>query len=342
MSDKIKPSKSIKDKTKEKPKVYIKGHKPSYSADTGYASGNSSPYLEERSPDQYTSKPKPLMPTTDVTRYETIDGQPRKVTYITKDGKTIKYISKTPAIIRDDDYVPSSALTTQMTDPYKAKYKQTKKAHDELQKAYADMNETAQYNYDAARQEEAARVLEAKQTASQIKELEKQLRELTVEQTILKSQAEEHKSQAEKAERKRLEAEQKYEKHKLEVELSARRQELQRREEKLAQKQWAEIEAAESPLSPRFKPKPLVTQEDPRKATFRRSADLTELSKPTLAPGLSNPFMESIYEAQRDYEKKKSQSNEKDKDEEERKAVRFSSSNRRSPWARRESQSFHK
>lgn len=344
MDDRIKPVKSSKDKPKEKTKVYQKGHKPSYSADTGYASGYSSPYLEERTPEQYVSKSKPSKPTTDVTRYETIDGKPRKITYITKDGKTVKYISRTPVTSRDEEYVPSSALVIPADDPYKSKYKQTKKAHEELQKAFGDVNETARFNYDAAKSEEAARVMEAKQAALQIEKLEKQLRDFTLQQAILESQAAE-------SDRKRIEAEQKYEKHKLEVELSARRQELQRREEKLREKQWAEIEATESPLSPRFKPKstlpPLITQED-RKATFRKSTDLSNLKSgytsmtpiykptPTQAP---DPFMSSIYEAQRDYDKK-NQAKDKD-DEDVRKEVRFTSS-RRSPRARRESQSFYK
>lgn len=351
MDDRSKKS-SKDNKSKEKPKVYVKAHKQSYSADTGYASGYSSPRLEDRSPDQYALKPKtPKLASADITRYETIDGKPRKVTYITKDGKTVKYISRTPVTAIDDEYVPSTALTFPAQDPYKTKYKLTKKAHDELQKAFEDVNETARYNYDAAVQEEAARIATAQQTALQIEKLEKQLRDLTVEQTVLKSQALE-------SDRKRLEAEQRYAKRELEVELSARRQELKEREDreaKLAQRQWAEIQAAESPLSPRFKRQstlpPLVTQED-RKVTFRRPTDVvksgygsstpataTAKPTPTLAP--SNVFMDPIYEAQRDYDKKAQGLDGEDRQR--ASDVKYGiSTARKSPRARRESTAFYK
>lgn len=236
MDDKTKRS------SKDKPKVYNKGHKSSYSADTGYFSGNSSPRLEERSPDQYTSKPKLAKSSSDNTKYETIDGKTRQVKYITKDGKVVRYTSRSPGTRSDDEYVTSTAIVARTPDLYKTKYKETKKAHSELQKAFEDANETARFNYDAAKQEETARVVAEnarlaadKRAADRIAKLEQELLDLSLEQAKLRSKAAE-------SDRRLIEERQKREKRELEDQISARRreqsEEAKRRERERELEEW--------------------------------------------------------------------------------------------------------
>lgn len=229
-------------------------------------------------------------------------------------------------------------------DLYKTKYKETKKAHSELQKAFEDANETARFNYDAAKQEETARVVAEnarlaadKRAADRIAKLEQELLDLSLEQAKLRSKAAE-------SDRRLIEERQKREKRELEDQISARRREQseeakrRERELELEQRQWAEINA--TPLSPRFKRSgtlpPLVTQED-KKATFRKSSDLTKSGyavtpKPAANLDPTSVFMNPIFEAARDYDKKTQGINEEDKQR----------APRKTPRARRESQGFYK
>lgn len=295
--------KAKKDKKapKEKPKVSVSGHKPHQSYDTGY--GSSSPYsFEERSPDQYSPSPKTAKPKPDTTVYETVGGKARKIKYITKDGKVIRYISRSPNSPVDQDLAPAKPA-----DPYKTKYKAAKETTRVLQEALADQTETAQYNYDAAKDQEAKRL----STSIQIDALEEELRKLRLQAQLLEGRAAE-------ADRKRMVAERKLREQEIEEELAEQRKERARREaernrleEEFARKQWDEIDASPSPVSRRPRGQtPLIDQpsKPARRSTlvttspYSSQAMTTAPQSPSVFATTGNPFIDPILEAQRDYD----------------------------------------
>ncbi|KAK5941406.1 hypothetical protein PMZ80_006684 [Knufia obscura] len=301
-------AKKDKKATKEKPKVHVSSHKPSRSYDTGY--GSASPYsFEERSPDQYSPSPKSAKPKADTTVYETIDGKARKGTYITKDGKLVRYVSKSPNSPINETYTP-----TKPADPYKTKYKAAKETTKALQEALTETTEKAQYNYVAAKDQEAKHL----STSYQIDALEEELRKLRLQAQILEGRAAE-------ADRKRMVAERKLREQEIEEELKERREERRleraRREEErvtreaaFARKQWDEIEASPSPISRRPAQKPLIEQDtrparrstlvttSPYSSPYTTQAVTTTTESPGILATSGNPFIDPILEAQRDYD----------------------------------------
>lgn len=264
-------AKKAKKSSKEKPKVHVPGHKPTQSYDTGY--GSASPYsLEERSPDLYGPNPKSPKPKADTTVYETIGGKPRKVTYITKDGKLVRYVSRSP-----DSPIDKNSAPAKSSDPYKTKYKEAKQTTKALQEALADQAETAQYNYVAARDQEAKRL----STSVQIDALDEELRRLRLQAQVLESRAAE-------ADRKRMVAERKLREQEIEQEIQDWKQERARREQEFARKQWCPSKPARKSTS--GYPSPYSSQ-----------AMTTGTQSPNVLATTGNPFIDPILEAQRDY-----------------------------------------
>ena len=285
-------AKKDKKSSKEKPKVHVPGHKPTQSYDTGY--GSASPYsLEERSPDLYSPNPKSPKPKADTTVYETISGKPRNVTYITKDGRRVRYVSRSP-----DSPIEKNSAPAKSSDPYKTKYKEAKQTTKALQEALADQAETAQYNYVAARDQEAKRL----STSVQIDALDEELRSLRLQAQVLEGRAAE-------ADRRRMVAERKLREQEIEQEIQEREQERVRREQELARKQWEEIEASPSPITRGLARAPLIDQprKPSRKSTpgypspYSSQAMTTGTQPPAILATTGNPFIEPILEAQRDY-----------------------------------------
>ncbi|KAK5071843.1 hypothetical protein LTR64_004378 [Lithohypha guttulata] len=302
-----KETKSSKDKPS--PKLHVKTHKthkthkPHNSFDTGYGSGISSPWsVEDRSPDQYPRNPQSAKHSGNRTAHEMIDGKLCKVIYSTKDGKPIRYVSRSSGSPKNADYVQEAP--ERLAEPYRNKYKAVKETSRVLQKALAEETDTARYNYTAAKQEEDARIL----NASRVNELESRLRAVTLQSQLLEDQVAD-------AERKRRKAERKLERKEIEDELKVRREEARRREEILAKQQWEQIEASTSPIQPsRRRPTlpPLVSQEDRKPATRRGAGTLattgygqTTMTSATKSPNIlasTSPSMQAIFEAQRDYD----------------------------------------
>lgn len=293
-SEEERPKKNKKS-SKAKPKVHGSGHKPVQSYDTGHDSA--SPYsLEERSPDLYSpnlKSPKP-MSKPDATVYEFVDGKTRKVRYIIKDGKRVCYVSRSP-----DSPIDKTLASAKSSDPYKNKYKEAKQTTLALREALADQAEATQYNYAAARDQEAKHLL----TAAQISTLEEELRRSRLQAQISEGRAAE-------ADRKRMVAERKLREQDMERELEEQRQKRVLRGEEFARRQWEEIEASPSPVKSRLAQTPLIEQ--PRKparkdtsgysTSYNPQAMATSTQSPSILATTGNPFLDPILEAQRDYD----------------------------------------
>jgi len=293
-SEEERPKKNKKS-FKAKPKVHGPGHKPVQPYDTGHDSG--SPYsLEERSPALYSPNlkgPKP-MSKPDATVYEFVDGKTRKVKYITKDGKRICYVSRSL-----DSPIDKTLASAKSSDPYKNKYKEAKQTTQALREALADQAEATQYNYAAARDQEAKHLL----TTAQISTLEEELRRSRLQAQISEGRAAE-------ADRKRMVAERELHERDIERELEEWRQKRVLREEEFARKQREEIKASPSPVKSRLAQTPLIEQ--PRKPArkdtsgystpYNPQAVATATQSPNILATTGNPFLDPILEAQRDYD----------------------------------------
>lgn len=316
--------KSKKEKSpKERSKPLVK-HKPHNSFDTGYGSGYVSPWsVEERSPDQYSPGSQSPRPRPDTVYYETVDGKSRAVKYIMRDGKKVRYVSRTPGSPKEEEYVPGPPALL-LEDPYKTKYKAAKETTKVLQQALTKENETAKYNFNAAKQEEAAKL----SSAAQIEDLEARLRALHVSQKVLEDRV----ADADSARKK---AEQKLKQRELEKELAERKLELKRSEENLKRKQWDEIEASPSPLQRRRPALPAIVNQEERRPARRNTTTVatsgygpvtSTVKSPTIIAS-TNPFMDAIFEAQRDYDESRAQ-NRGDEDRRRATDVKFSDTRR--------------
>lgn len=284
-----KDKKSKKDKTTPKEKPYVKTHKHGVSWDDS-AYGSSSPYsYEDRSPDQY---PRSSKFGTDEVKYEVINGKTRKVKYYTKNGKRYRYVSSTLDSADDDEYVRDPSY-----DPYKDKYKDVKRQAKILTEVVAEAEETAKYNYQAAKREESAKFA----AAATIEELESRLRALTLQAQVAEIRMAEEQ-------RKRAAIERKLEEKELNDELERRRELLQIKEKRLAREQWEQIEASPSPVDRKRRSYPVVTQPANRPRTTTAPGTVTTTTygqntvsayKSPLAP--TDPY-DAIREAQADYD----------------------------------------
>lgn len=285
-----KKDKSTKDKTtpKEKSKPYVKTHKQGVSWDDS-AYGSASPYsYEDRSPDQYAARS--LKFRADEVKYEIINGKTRKVKYYTKDGKRYRYVTSTLEAAEDDDYV---------LDPnYKDKYKDAKKQTKVLSEVIADVEETAKYNYKAAKQEESAKMM----AAATIEDLQARLRALALKAQI-------NEDLLAEAERKAAIAQRKLEQRDIEDELRRRSEIARINEQRLAREQWEQIEASPSPIQRKRQSFPVAinqTSNRPRTTTVPGPVTTTTYGqtpasayKSPLAPTV--PF-DAILEARADFE----------------------------------------
>lgn len=244
-------------KDSKKAQGEIKGHKPRPSADSGFASAT--PYYEERSPDQYSPKSaKPQRRSADIQYYEKVINKSRPTKRRDREDGHVQVISADSAI---DDEPKTQAL---------------EETHKALQNALVD---TARYNYEAARDQEA----KYQNAAATVKALEDELKRLTLQAQITEAKLAE-------SDRQRLAAERKVREQEIEKELEVWRKEQRLREEEFDRRQNDEIENSPSPIGRGRRP-PLVDQPKPP----RRPSTLVT----------TNPFINVLDEARADYEIKK-------------------------------------
>lgn len=276
---------------KDKPKVYVPGHKPRRSADSGFAS--SSPYsFEERSPDQYSPSPKSIkVRQADTQVYEQVASKPRPTTnYILKDGKLVRVAPRSLDSRFEDEYVPGPPATPKSRNTgYKTKYKAAKETTKALQAVVADTTEIAQHNYVAAKDQEA-----------RFQSLEDELRRLRLQAQISEAKAAE-------ADRKRMEAERKLRQSEIEKELEEMRHDRERRAREFERKQNDEIAASISPATRTRRPtlidQPHLPKRNAIVTTSYGAAALTATAPPTVTNPSRNPFMDPLDEAAADYDR---------------------------------------
>lgn len=297
----VKTSDKSKDKSKEKPrvKVYEAGHRRVNSYDTGYASGYSSPRVEERSPLDYTTTaPKSPKPQPDKEAYEIITGssKPRYVKPSTERKtdveqtaerkKGVRYVSRNPdSPGTEDEYVLGPSAESR-----KDRFAGPKKSTLILQEKLADKSETRptpkKVSFDDTRNQE----------------LEAEIRQIRLQRQMAEGRAAEAKLKQQRIDE--LDRREQELKRQQTEEQSLRWETMSPREAELAEQQWKEIQATPVINPPQRRP---ATVAEPKPVSRRHPLmtpyGSTALTTATTSPNVlatENPFLAPILEAQAD------------------------------------------